>query len=61
MQIHVNLVLQADLPSELFSAVGRGDQDRLAAWALEEVTKLIDGECEVEFGAQVLGISLRGK
>ena len=61
MQLHINLVLETEVPSELFSAVQNGNQEALRAWALNEITNLIDGESEVEFGAQILGVSLRGK
>lgn len=60
MQLHINLVLEADVPSELLEAVTNGDDVKLRAWALNEITDLLDGESKTEFGAQLLGVSVRG-
>jgi len=60
MKLHINSALMIDLPYGLISAVKDGKDNEIRTYALEELVKLIDGESEQEFEAQLLGVSVRG-
>jgi hypothetical protein len=60
MMIYLNVALHADFPVELEEAFKLGKEEEMSAWAMAELQKLIDGEDAVEFGAQLLGMSVRG-
>jgi hypothetical protein len=60
MMIYLNVALHTDFPDELEEAFKLGKEDVMSAWAMRELLKLMDGEESVEFGAQLLGISVRG-
>jgi hypothetical protein len=59
MMIYLNVALHTDFPDELEEAFKLGKEDVMSAWAMGELLKLLDGEESVEFGAQLLGISVR--
>ncbi len=59
MMIYLNVALHADFPDELEEAFKLGKEEVMSAWAMAELLKLLDGEESVEFGAQLLGISVR--
>ena len=59
MMLYLNVALHTDFPEELEEAFKRGDEKKMSSWAMKELLKLLDGEDSVEFGAQLLGISVR--
>lgn len=59
--IYLNVALHADFPEELEEAFKLGKKKEMNDWAMKELLKLLDGEESVEFGAQLLGISVRNK
>ncbi len=61
MMIYLNVALHANFPDELEEAFKLGKKDEMNAWAMEELRKLLDGEESVEFGAQLLGITVKTK
>ena len=61
MMIYLNVALHADFPDELEEAFKLGKEKEMNAWAMAELLKLLDGETSVEFGAQLLGLSVRSR
>ena len=61
MMLYLNVALHTDFPDELEEAFKRGNEKEMSAWAMGELLKLLDGEDSVDFGAQLLGISVRGR
>ena len=61
MMIYLNVALHTDFPDELEEAFKLGKENEMNAWAMKHLKKLIDGQETVEFGAQLLGISVRSR
>ena len=59
MMLYLNVALHTDFPDELEEAFKLGKEGEMNDWAMEELLKLIDGEESVEFGVQLLGLSVR--
>jgi len=59
MKILLNVSLDAEFPEELTNAFKTGAQKPLQDWAMARLLELLDGECEVEFGAELLGVQVR--
>ena len=59
MKILLNVSLDAEFPEELTSAFRNGAEQPLRDWAMARLVELLDGECEVEFGAELLGVQVR--
>ena len=59
--IYLNVALHTNFPDELEEAFKLGREKEMHTWAMKELLKLLDGEESVEFGAQLLGLSVRNK
>jgi len=59
MMIYMNVALHTDFPDELEEAFKLGKEEEMSTWAMKHLQKLIDGEETVDFGVQLLGISVR--
>ena len=61
MMIYLNVALHTNFPVHLENDFREGKEDEINNWAMAELLKLLDGEDSVEFGAQLLGLSVRSK
>ena len=60
MMLYLNVALHTDFPDELEEAFKLGKEEAMSDWAMTELLKLLDGEeSAVEFGVQLLGMSVR--
>lgn len=55
----MNVAFDTELPEELKDSFRNGAEGPLRAWAMKQLEDLLDGECEVEFGAELLGVQIR--
>jgi hypothetical protein len=59
MEIYLNIVLDAEFPADLMEAFQNGAQEPIQRWAIKQMNDLLDGECETEFGAELLGVQVK--
>jgi len=60
-KIQLNIILESDV-SSIISELKQMSEDELRAWAREELTKIMDGdELSIDWGAMLLGISLKSE
>jgi len=60
-KIQLNIILESDV-SSIISELKQMSEDELRVWAREELTKIMDGdELSIDWGAMLLGISLKSE
>lgn len=59
MKIFLNISLDAEFPEELKEAFGNAAEQPMRDWAMARLVELLDGECDTEFGAELLGVQVR--